>query len=239
MTNRYQLDQTPTRYAAAVVSLSTVVGMVQYSTVPVLYGHSCYNAIRLSAPPHALQDCKTEHCITPRYRHHCTAASHTMASTLRRLFSLPLRSVPSSPSFRSLSTLYTANTHTVGGRTGSSRSDDGRLSVSLSSPKELGGKGGDGTNPEQLFAAGYSACFLGAMSVAAKNLKTSMPPDAAIDAKVELNRDDSGALSLSVQFDVSGSGSKDDLRRIVEAAHTICPYSRATKNNIPFKFNIV
>jgi osmotically inducible protein OsmC len=138
-----------------------------------------------------------------------------------------------------MSVMYTAHSHTVGGRDGSSKSDDGKLSVKLSVPKEMGGKGGDGTNPEQLFASGYAACFLGAMGVAAKQLKLTMPSDAAIDSAVSLNKGTGGELGLTVQMDVRGSGlSKAELQRVVDTAHTICPYSRATKNNVDVKFNV-
>ena len=85
--------------------------------------------------------------------------------------------------------------------------------------------------PSQLFASGYAACFIGAIGVAAKQLKVSLPKDVAIDSKVALTKADSGKLGLSVTFDVSGSGDKAQLKKIVEEAHNICPYSNATRGN--------
>jgi Ohr subfamily peroxiredoxin len=131
--------------------------------------------------------------------------------------------------------LYTAKTHTTGGRDGASRSSDGRLDVKLSTP----GTAGQGTNPEQLFAAGWSACFEGAMARAAQQLKIALPADVAIDAEVDLNIDD-GGFFLRARLNVSVPGiDREAAQRVVEAAHQICPYSRATRGNIDVVFNIV
>jgi Ohr subfamily peroxiredoxin len=131
--------------------------------------------------------------------------------------------------------LYTAKTHTTGGRDGASRSSDGRLDVKLSTP----GTAGQGTNPEQLFAAGWSACFEGAMARAAQQLKIALPADVAIDAEVDLNIDD-GGFFLRARLNVSVPGiDREAVQRVVEAAHQICPYSRATRGNIDVVFNIV
>ncbi len=131
--------------------------------------------------------------------------------------------------------LYTAKTHTTGGRDGASRSSDGRLDVKLSTP----GTAGQGTNPEQLFAAGWSACFEGAMARAAQQLKIALPADVAIDAEVDLNIDD-GGFFLRARLNVSVPGvDRDVAQRVVEAAHQICPYSKATRGNIDVVFNIV
>jgi Ohr subfamily peroxiredoxin len=131
--------------------------------------------------------------------------------------------------------LYTARTHTTGGRDGASRSSDGRLEVNLSTP----GTAGKGTNPEQLFAAGWSACFEGAMVRAAQQLKIALPADVAIDAEVDLNIDD-GGFFLRARLNVSVPGVERALaQRVVEAAHQICPYSKATRGNIDVVLNVI
>jgi osmotically inducible protein OsmC len=131
--------------------------------------------------------------------------------------------------------LYTAKTHTTGGRDGKSHSSDGRLEVNLSTP----GGPGKGTNPEQLFAAGWSACFEGAMARAAQELKVKLPAETAIDAEVDLNLADSGFF-LRARLNVSLPGLEREVaQRVVEAAHQICPYSKATRGNIDVAVNVV
>ena len=131
--------------------------------------------------------------------------------------------------------LYTAKTHTTGGRDGASRSSDGRLEIKLSSP----GAAGTGTNPEQLFAAGWSACFIGAMGVAASKMKVTLPSDRAVDAEVDLGTSDGGFL-LRARLNVSLPGLERDVAQsIVEAAHQICPYSKATRGNIDVTINLI
>ena len=131
--------------------------------------------------------------------------------------------------------LYTAKTHATGGRDGAARSNDGRLDVKLSSP----GAAGNGTNPEQLFAAGWSACFIGAMKVAAGKMKVALPPDLAIDAEVDLGTT-GGDYGLAARLNVSLPGVASDVgRKLVDAAHQICPYSRATRGNIDVMINLV
>jgi lipoyl-dependent peroxiredoxin len=131
--------------------------------------------------------------------------------------------------------LYTAKTHTTGGRDGESRSSDGRLEVKLSSP----GTAGSGTNPEQLFAAGWSACFIGAMGVAAGKMKVSLPAERAVDAEVDLGLSEGGFL-LRARLNVSLPGLEREVAQsIVEAAHQICPYSKATRGNIEVAINLV
>ena len=123
--------------------------------------------------------------------------------------------------------LYTAKAHTTGGRDGASRTSDGRLDVKLSSP----GASGNGTNPEQLFAAGWSACFIGAIKVAAGKMKVAVQ-DVAIDAEVDLGMT-GGDYGLAVRFKVHLSGvDRQVAQAMVDAAHQICPYSRATRGNI-------
>ena len=131
--------------------------------------------------------------------------------------------------------LYTAKAHTTGGRDGASRSSDGRLDVTLSSP----GAPGNGTNPEQMFAAGWSACFLGAMGVAAAKRKTRLPADAAIDAEVDLCGT-GGEWFLRARLNVSLPGiDRDVARALVDAAHQTCPYSKATRGNIDVVINVM
>jgi Ohr subfamily peroxiredoxin len=131
--------------------------------------------------------------------------------------------------------LYTARAHTTGGRDGQSRSSDGRLDIKLSSP----GAPGNGTNPEQLFAAGWSACFEGAMARAAQELKIALPADVAIDAEVDLNLAESGFfLRARLNIHVPGMD-REVAQRLVEAAHQICPYSKATRGNIDVAINLV
>ena len=125
-------------------------------------------------------------------------------------------------------TLYTANVHVTGGREGTARSSDGRLDVQLAVP----GSAGAGTNPEQLFAAGWSACFEGAMAIAAKAQGVALPAELAIDAEVNLRHGDDG-YSLAARLNVSVPGVEPEIaRQLIEAAHRTCPYSKAIKGNI-------
>jgi len=131
--------------------------------------------------------------------------------------------------------LYTGKAHTTGGRDGASRSPDGRLDVKLSSP----GAPGNGTNPEQMFAAGWSACFMGAMGVAAARMKTRLPADAAIDAEVDLCGT-GGEWFLRARLNVSLPGVEREVAQaLVDAAHQTCPYSKATRGNIDVAINVV
>lgn len=124
--------------------------------------------------------------------------------------------------------LYTAHAHTTGGRDGTSKSDDGRLDVKLSSP----GTPGNGTNPEQLFAAGYSACFLGALKAVAGMKKTTIPEDTSIDASVDLGKIPN-AYGIAVRLDITLPGmDRAAAQELVDAAHQVCPYSNATRGNI-------
>src|SRR5215475_1544855 len=131
--------------------------------------------------------------------------------------------------------LYTAKTHTTGGRDGASRTSDGRLDVKLSSP----GTSGGGINPEQLFAAGWSACFMSAIGLAASQRKVTLPADRSIDAEVDLGTNEGGYL-LRARLNVSLPGvSRDVAQPLVDAAHQICPYSKATHGNIEVAINLV
>jgi lipoyl-dependent peroxiredoxin len=131
--------------------------------------------------------------------------------------------------------LYTAKVHTIGGRQGLSQSSDGRLNIDLSPP----GVGGAGTNPEQLFAAGWSACFIGAMKLAAARQKIPLPVDTAIDAEIDLGTNDSG-FALRARLNVSLPGiTHEQAQMLVDAAHQSCPYSKATRGNVDVTINLV
>jgi osmotically inducible protein OsmC len=131
--------------------------------------------------------------------------------------------------------LYTAKTHTTGGREGQAQSSDGRLDIKLSSP----GSTGKGTNPEQLFAAGWSACFIGAMGLAAGKMKIKLPDDLAVDTEVDLGTTD-GAYFLQARLNVSLPGvDREVARAVVDTAHQTCPYSKLTRGNINVVINLV
>ena len=131
--------------------------------------------------------------------------------------------------------LFTANVHTTGGREGAARSSDGRLDVRLSPP----GSAGSGTNPEELFAAGWSACFEGAMGIAARRLKITLPADLAIDAEVDLCLTD-GAFFLQARLNVSVPGVEREVAQtLVDAAHQTCPYSKAIRGNVDVVITLI
>jgi len=131
--------------------------------------------------------------------------------------------------------LYTAVTNTTGGRTGESRSADGKLDIKLSSP----GSNGSGTNPEQLFAAGWSACFIGAMGKAAANLNIKLPTDHNVNTEVDLVLGDDG-YSLQARLNISLPGLDPQVaKRIIEGAEQTCPYSKAIRGNVPAVYNLV
>ena len=132
--------------------------------------------------------------------------------------------------------VYTAKTHTTGGREkGIARSSDGRLEVRLSTP----GTSGQGTNPEQLFAAGWSACFEGAMAAVARARKIALPDDLAIDAEVDLNLGSDGWF-LRARLNVSVPGmERNDAQALIDAAHKTCPYSKATRGNVDVTITLV
>jgi Ohr subfamily peroxiredoxin len=131
--------------------------------------------------------------------------------------------------------LYTGRTHTTGGRDGVSRSADGRLDIKLSSP----GTAGSGTNPEQLFAAGWSACFIGAMRLAAGKMKIALPADLAIDAEVDLATTGDGYF-LKARLTVSLPGlARETAQALADAAHQTCPYSKAIRGNVDVVITLV
>ncbi|BFM50486.1 organic hydroperoxide resistance protein [Marinomonas sp. THO17] len=136
--------------------------------------------------------------------------------------------------------VYKATAVTTGGRDGRSVSSDNRLDVALSTPKELGGAGGEGTNPEQLFAAGYSACFIGALKLVAGQQKVALPADLTVTATIGIGPNTKGeGFSISADMEVNLPGiAKDLAEQLVESAHKVCPYSNATRGNIDVNFDI-
>jgi lipoyl-dependent peroxiredoxin len=131
--------------------------------------------------------------------------------------------------------VYTGKTHTTGGRDGAARSRDGELDVKLSPP----GSPRPGTNPEQMFAAGWSACFLGAIGKAAIEHDLRLPGDAAIDAEIDLVLDEAEGYSLNARLNVSLPGiDRATAEALAARAHQICPYSKATRGNVAVEINI-
>ena len=140
-----------------------------------------------------------------------------------------------------MNVLYTAHATSSGGRTGEAKTDDGRLSVTLDTAKELGGAGGPGTNPEQLFAAGYSACFHSALKFVAGQKKVKVPADSAVIAHVGIGQNPKGkGFALEVTLEVSLPGvDKAEAEALVHEAHEVCPYSNATRGNVDVKLSVI
>lgn len=135
--------------------------------------------------------------------------------------------------------LYRASATSTGGREGRAVSADNKLDLQLSTPKELGGAGGAGTNPEQLFACGYSACFLGAMKFVAARDKIAMPASAWVRGTVGIGAIPNG-FGIEVELDISLPGlERSEAEKLVERAHIVCPYSNATRNNIDVRLRIL
>ncbi len=128
---------------------------------------------------------------------------------------------------------YTTKATATGGRDGSARSEDGILDVKLSTPKELGGAGGAGTNPEQLFAAGYSACFIGALKAVGAGMKIKVPAETTVTATVGIGPRSEGGFGITANLVVSLPGlDREEAQKLVDAAHQVCPYSNATRGNV-------
>ena len=128
--------------------------------------------------------------------------------------------------------LYTASATTSGGREGRSVSSDGLLDITLSTPRELGGAGGHGTNPEQLFAAGYSACFLGALKFVAGKQKIALPAATTVTGKVGIGQTPTG-FGIQAELTIDAPGlPREQIEALVDQAHVVCPYSNATRGNI-------
>jgi lipoyl-dependent peroxiredoxin len=134
----------------------------------------------------------------------------------------------------SVQVLYKTSATATGGRDGKARTDDGALEVTLATPKELGGAGGAGNNPEQLFAAGYAACFLGALKlVASKGGHAKVPANARVTASIGIGPRSEGGFGLTAALEVSLPGvPREQAEALAQAAHQACPYSNATRNNI-------
>jgi Ohr subfamily peroxiredoxin len=129
--------------------------------------------------------------------------------------------------------IYKTQATATGGRDGSVRSDDGSVDVKLVVPKEMGGPGGEGANPEKLFAAGYSACFLGAMKAVSGKVGVKVPADATVTAEVGFGPRSEGGYGITADLTASLPGvDKADAERLMQAAHEVCPYSNATRNNL-------
>lgn len=140
----------------------------------------------------------------------------------------------------SVNVLYKTRATSTGGRDGQSRIEDGALVFTLSTPKALGGAGGEGTNPEQLFAAGYSACFIGAMKVAGQQLKIRVPAETEVTAQVGIGPRSEGGFGITAELEISLPGlDRAEAETLVETAHQICPYSNATRGNVDVVLTIV
>jgi Ohr subfamily peroxiredoxin len=137
--------------------------------------------------------------------------------------------------------LYTARATSSGGRTGSTESSDGKIKLQLSTPKALGGDDGPGTNPEQLFASGYSACFIGAMKAVAARQRITLPAEVSITSEVGIGpmTGKAGAFNIAVAMTVSVPGmDRAAAEALVKAAHEVCPYSNATRGNVDVHFSV-
>ena len=141
----------------------------------------------------------------------------------------------------SVNVLYKTRATATGGRDGRSKTHDGNLDIQMSSPKELGGAGGPGNNPEELFATGYAACFLGAMkAVASKSDGPKVPPDTEVTAEVGIGPRSEGGFGLDIGLTISLPGlAREDAESLVQKAHQVCPYSNATRNNVDVRLTVL
>jgi Ohr subfamily peroxiredoxin len=140
----------------------------------------------------------------------------------------------------SVNVLYTTQATATGGRDGEAATKDGTFKVKLATPKELGGAGGAGNNPEQLFASGWSACFIGAMKFVGGQKKQPIPANTSVTATIGIGPRSEGGFGLTATLDVSLPGmDKEAAKQLVEEADKVCPYSNATRNNIDVKLNVV
>lgn len=138
-----------------------------------------------------------------------------------------------------MKTLYTATATALGGRTGHVSVEDGPIDLNLSTPKAMGGKGGDGTNPEQLFGSAYAACFGGALEVVAKERKLKLK-EVSVTANISFNEDEDGGFMLSAVLDAYLPGVDQETgEELINAAHEICPFSKATRDNIDVELNLL
>jgi len=136
--------------------------------------------------------------------------------------------------------LYTAHGHATGGRTGDGATDDGKVAVKLSTPKEMGGDGGVGTNPEQLFSIGYSACFLGALKFVAGKAHVKLPAETSVAADIGIGaRDDGEGFGITAALTITAPGvEKSVVEDLVQKAHIVCPYSNAIHKTIDVKLTV-
>ncbi|MBP0446256.1 organic hydroperoxide resistance protein [Roseomonas sp. SSH11] len=139
----------------------------------------------------------------------------------------------------SVNVLYRTSATATGGREGHARTADGAFDVRLSTPKELGGAGGTGNNPEQLFAAGYSACFLGAMKAVASQGGPKVPADTTVTAEIGIGPRSEGGFGITAALTISLPGlTREDAQALVEKAHQVCPYSNATRGNVDVQLTV-
>ena len=140
----------------------------------------------------------------------------------------------------SVNVRYRTSARATGGRDGHAATLDGALDVKLTRPKELGGAGGSGVNPEQLFAAGYAACFLSAMQFVASQGGPKVPPDTAVTTTVGIGARSEGGFGLEIALEISVPGlARPEAEALVARAHEVCPYSNATRNNVDVKLTVV
>jgi lipoyl-dependent peroxiredoxin len=140
----------------------------------------------------------------------------------------------------SVTEIYKTSATATGGRDGTARSDDGSVDVKLVVPKEMGGPGGVGANPEKLFAAGYSACFLGAMKAVSGKESVKVPADATVTAIIGFGPRSEGGYGITAALEISMPGvDRADAERLVQAAHAVCPYSNATRNNVDVQLTVI
>lgn len=136
--------------------------------------------------------------------------------------------------------IYKTSATSTGGRDGHARSEDGSVDVKLVVPKEMGGPGGEGANPEKLFAAGYSACFLGALKAMSGQVGVKVPPDASVTADIGFGPRSEGGYGVTADLRISLPGvPREDAEKLARAAHEVCPYSNATRNNLDVGLTIV
>jgi Ohr subfamily peroxiredoxin len=140
----------------------------------------------------------------------------------------------------SVNVIYKTNATATGGRDGRARTEDGTVDVNLVVPKEMGGPGGEGANPEKLFAAGYSACFLGAMKAVSGKEGVKVPADATVTATIGFGPRSEGGYGITADLAISLPGvDRADAERLAKAAHEVCPYSNATRNNVDVGLTVV
>ncbi len=140
----------------------------------------------------------------------------------------------------SVNVIYKTSATATGGRDGRARTEDGTVDVNLVVPKEMGGPGGEGANPEKLFAAGYSACFLGAMKAVSGKEGVKVPADATVTATIGFGPRSEGGYGITADLAIDLPGvDRADAERLMHAAHEVCPYSNATRNNVDVGLTVV